>query len=75
MKIPIDMNLSPLWVQFLVGSGFDSIHCSNIGPSAAPDTQIMDEAKTLWGNLPSCGRLSIGPTQRVPRAFAAGRRR
>jgi predicted nuclease of predicted toxin-antitoxin system len=44
MKILIDMNLSPLWVQFLADSGFDSIHWSNIGPSAAPDTQIMDYA-------------------------------
>ena len=24
----------------------------------------------LWGSLVSCGRLAIGPTQRVPRAFA-----
>ena len=44
MKILIDMNLSPLWVQFLVDSGFDSVHWSSIGPSAAPDTQIMDYA-------------------------------
>jgi predicted nuclease of predicted toxin-antitoxin system len=44
MKILIDMNLSPLWVEFLAGSGFDSIHWSSIGPSAAPDTQIMDYA-------------------------------
>src|ERR1019366_702599 len=30
-------------------------------------------AKTLWGSLASCGRLSIGPTLRVlPRAQPAG---
>ena len=44
MKLLIDMNLSPLWVQFLADSGFDSIHWSSIGPSAAPDAQIMDYA-------------------------------
>ena len=44
MKILIDMNLSPLWVQFLADSGFDSVHWSSIGPSAAPDIQIMDYA-------------------------------
>src|ERR1035438_10893469 len=27
-------------------------------------------ATLLWGSLVSCGRLSIGPTQRVRRAFA-----
>jgi hypothetical protein len=44
MKILIDMNLSPLWVRFLADAGFDSVHWSSIGPSAAPDTQIMDYA-------------------------------
>jgi predicted nuclease of predicted toxin-antitoxin system len=44
MKLLIDMNLSPLWVQFLANSGFDSIHWSNIGQPSAPDTEIMDYA-------------------------------
>ncbi|MGA2270586.1 MAG: DUF5615 family PIN-like protein [Bryobacteraceae bacterium] len=44
MKLLIDMNLSPLWVQFLADSGFDSIHWSNIGQPSAPDTEIMDYA-------------------------------
>jgi predicted nuclease of predicted toxin-antitoxin system len=44
MKILIDMNLSPLWVQFLTDSGFDSVHWSSIDPPAAPDPQIMDYA-------------------------------
>jgi predicted nuclease of predicted toxin-antitoxin system len=44
MKILIDMNLSPLWVQFLAESGFDSLHWSSIGSPSAPDTQIMDFA-------------------------------
>ena len=44
MKLLIDMNLGPLWVQFLADSGFDSIHWSNIGQPSAPDTEIMDYA-------------------------------
>jgi predicted nuclease of predicted toxin-antitoxin system len=44
MKFLIDMNLSPLWVQFLADSGFDSIHWSDIGQPFAPDTEIMDHA-------------------------------
>ena len=44
MKLLIDMNLSPLWVQFLADSGFDSIHWSEIGQPSAPDTEIMDYA-------------------------------
>jgi predicted nuclease of predicted toxin-antitoxin system len=44
MKLLIDMNLSPLWVQFLADSGFDSIHWSDIGQPWAPDTEIMDYA-------------------------------
>ena len=44
MKLLIDMNLSPLWVGFLAGAGFESIHWSAIGQAAAPDHQIMDYA-------------------------------
>jgi len=44
MKLLIDMNLSPLWVEFLASSGFDSIHWSEIGQPSAPDSQIMDYA-------------------------------
>jgi predicted nuclease of predicted toxin-antitoxin system len=44
MKLLIDMNLSPLWVQFLADSGFEGIHWSTIGEPSAPDQQIMDYA-------------------------------
>jgi predicted nuclease of predicted toxin-antitoxin system len=44
MKILIDMNLSPLWVQFLVEHGIDAIHWSTIGEPTAPDYQILDHA-------------------------------
>jgi predicted nuclease of predicted toxin-antitoxin system len=38
------MNLSPLWVQFLTGAGFESTHWSKIGEPSAPDTEILDYA-------------------------------
>jgi predicted nuclease of predicted toxin-antitoxin system len=38
------MNLSPLWVQFLAASGFDSVHWSAVGRASAPDSEIMDHA-------------------------------
>lgn len=46
MKLLIDMNLSPLWVEFLAGAGFASIHWSGIGKRDAPDSEIMDYAST-----------------------------
>ena len=44
MKLLIDMNLSPLWIEFLSASGFESVHWSQIGDPAAPDGVIMDYA-------------------------------
>ena len=38
------MNLSPLWVEFLAGAGFESIHWSEIGRPSVPDSEIMDYA-------------------------------
>ena len=40
----IDMNLSPLWVEFFARSGFESVHWSKIGEPAAPDGPIMEYA-------------------------------
>lgn len=44
MKFLIDMNLSPLWVEFLSGRGFHTIHWSSVGEPTAPDTLIMEFA-------------------------------
>ena len=44
MMLRIDMNLSPLWVQFLADAGFQSTHWSEIGRASAPDTDILDYA-------------------------------
>jgi predicted nuclease of predicted toxin-antitoxin system len=46
MKLLVDMNLSPRWVDFLTSAGFEAEHWSALGASNAPDTEIMAYAKT-----------------------------
>jgi predicted nuclease of predicted toxin-antitoxin system len=41
MKLLIDMNLSPAWVQTLQGAGIEAAHWSQIGVCDAPDSDIM----------------------------------
>ena len=41
MKVLIDMNLPPSWVDFFKQEGIEAVHWSTIGPSNAPDFQIM----------------------------------
>jgi predicted nuclease of predicted toxin-antitoxin system len=45
MKILLDMNLSPQWVDILVKAGFDTVHWSSIGKPNALDSTIMQWAK------------------------------
>ena len=44
MKILIDMNLSPNWVQALGEAGFEAAHWSRVGDPRASDRTIMDYA-------------------------------
>lgn len=44
MKILIDMNLSPLWANFLKENGYEALHWSSIGNVAAPDEEIFEYA-------------------------------
>ncbi len=44
MKLLLDMNLSPLWVEHLRTSGWEAVHWSEIGDIRAPDTVIMQWA-------------------------------
>jgi predicted nuclease of predicted toxin-antitoxin system len=41
VKILVDMNLSPRWVQFLQAAGIEAIHWSAVGKANAPDSGIM----------------------------------
>lgn len=46
MKLLIDMNLSPLWVDFFAQNGLSAIHWSRIGAPDAPDSAILAWAKS-----------------------------
>ena len=45
MKIVIDMNLSPEWVQEFKLHNIEAIHWSAVGMFDAPDTIIMEWAR------------------------------
>jgi predicted nuclease of predicted toxin-antitoxin system len=46
MKIVIDMNLSPQWVEVLRSEGLDCVHWSEIGTPNAPDREILSWARS-----------------------------
>lgn len=46
MKLLVDMNLSPSWVPFLSGVGFEAVHWSAVGSGSAPDRQILEYASS-----------------------------
>lgn len=41
MKLLVDMNLSPRWVETLGAAGFSSVHWSSVGAATASDGNIM----------------------------------
>jgi predicted nuclease of predicted toxin-antitoxin system len=45
MRLLIDMNLSPEWVEVLGEKGFEALHWSQVGMPNAPDREIMAWAK------------------------------
>ena len=45
MKLLVDMNLSPGWIERLAGHGFEAVHWSTIGAVTAPDAEIL-----TWAN-------------------------
>lgn len=45
MKLLIDMNLSPLWIEVFEQYGWEALHWSTVGDPRAPDPIIMDWAR------------------------------
>jgi predicted nuclease of predicted toxin-antitoxin system len=41
MKILVDMNLSPRWVDFLASAGFEAVHWTQVGAPDASDSELM----------------------------------
>lgn len=46
MKLLVDMNLSPSWIEELVAAGFETVHWSTVGAANATDAAIMEFART-----------------------------
>lgn len=46
MKILIDMNLSPDWVDVLTGHDITVVHWSTVGDPRAADSELMSWART-----------------------------
>jgi len=46
MRLLIDMNLSPLWVQFFAEYRVESVHWSSVGDAGASDSEILDYAES-----------------------------
>ncbi len=44
MKLLLDMNLSPSWVQFLANAKIEAVHWSTIGVHSATDAEIFQHA-------------------------------
>jgi len=45
MRILVEMNLSPPWVDLLADAGIESVHWSSVGETTASDSFIMAFAK------------------------------
>jgi predicted nuclease of predicted toxin-antitoxin system len=45
VKLLVDMNLSPSWVERLGRHGFEAVHWSTIGAATAADVEILAWAK------------------------------
>jgi len=45
MKLLVDMNLSPRWVEVLTAAGIEAAHWSALGANNAPDVVIMAYAR------------------------------
>jgi predicted nuclease of predicted toxin-antitoxin system len=44
MKVLVDLNLSPRWIEWLRDSGFEAEHWSTVGGLKASDSEIMEYA-------------------------------
>ena len=45
MRILVDVNLSPAWVDELIAQGFEAVHWTSVGDPRAPDSLIMAYAR------------------------------
>jgi predicted nuclease of predicted toxin-antitoxin system len=71
MKLPIDMNLSTLWVEFLAGFGFEIAHWSKSETRARLTVRSwITPRRTDWSSSPTIS-ISLRCSQAVVRALRA----
>jgi predicted nuclease of predicted toxin-antitoxin system len=46
MKLLVDMNLSPRWVDLFISAGLEAAHWATLGVRTASDAEIMSFART-----------------------------
>jgi hypothetical protein len=66
VKLIIDMNLSPTWVEYFAQHGVETVHWSTVGDPRARDETIMDHARqegmvVFTHDLDFGHRRSMGP--------------
>ena len=49
MRFVVDVNLTQLWIAFLIGHGYDSVHWNSIGRHDDDDATILE-----WARAGSC---------------------
>ena len=69
MKLVVDMNFGPRWVERLRAHGVDAIHWAEIGPPNAPDEQVVSWARSHESVVVTQDK---GVAGRVVRTGAAG---
>lgn len=47
MRLLIDMNLTPQWVEYLADAGYEAVHWSEVGRATAGDHEICGYAREL----------------------------
>lgn len=72
MRILVDMNLSPDWVDTLKDRGIEAIHWASVGRADAPDRELMSWAPQrdyLVFTHDLGWRKSVEEDARIPNAF------
>ena len=46
MKLLVDMNLSPRWVETIRSAGFEAVHWSSVGRNSATDEEVLGWASS-----------------------------
>lgn len=69
LRLLVDMNLAPSWVEILRDAGFEAEHWSQIGSPCAPDSELFEWAR-LHGYIVFTHDLDFGAMLNATQAEA-----